>query len=117
MLHLLLVINEKRCLAGINVCLETCRCLLLLCLVKSNVMLLALSGHGFDTWETLQVRSDLKLEVAMKLNNLEQSELYWEKALDNKMLMAWNADTIVLVFRGTASTTNALADLQAMHTL
>ena len=53
----------------------------------------------------------------MKLNNLEQSELYWEKALDNKMLMAWNADTIVLVFRGTASTTNALADLQAMHTL
>ena len=77
------------------------------------MLMLTLSGYGFDTWETFQVRSDLKLEVAMKLNNLEQSELFWEKALDNKMLMAWNATTIVLVFRGTASTTNALADLQA----
>ena len=80
-------------------------------------LLLTLSGYGFDLWQALQVRSDLKLEVAMKLNNLEQSELYWEKTLDNKMLMAWNADTIVLVFRGTASTTNALADLQAIHSL
>ena len=53
----------------------------------------------------------------MKLNNLEQSELFWEKALDTKMLMAWNADTLLLVFRGTASTTNALADLQAMRGL
>ena len=74
-------------------------------------------GYGFDAWHAVQVQSDLKLEIAMKLNKLEQSELFWEKGLDTKMLMAWNENTIVLVFRGTASTTNALADLQAMHRL
>lgn len=60
----------------------------------------------------VQNASGLKLEVAMKLNNLEQSELFWEKALDTKMLMAWNDTCMVLVFRGTASMANALADLQ-----
>ena len=88
-----------------------------LVLAPIQYLLLTSKGYGFNTWQTLQVRSDLKLEVAMKLNGLEQSELFWEKTLDNKMLMAWNANTIVLVFRGTASTTNALADLQARHGL
>ena len=48
----------------------------------------------------------------MKLYNLEKSELFWEKALDTKMLLAWNDTCMVLVFRGTASMANALADLQ-----
>ena len=48
----------------------------------------------------------------MRLNNLEKSELFWEKALDTKMLMAWNDNSMVLAFRGTASVANALADLQ-----
>ena len=60
----------------------------------------------------VQNASDLKLEVAMKLYKLEQSELFWEKALDTKLLMAWNGTCMVLVFRGTASMANALADLQ-----
>lgn len=32
-----------------------------------------------------------------------------EKALDTKALMAWNEDTVVLSFRGTASFKNVLA--------
>ncbi len=48
----------------------------------------------------------------MKLYNLEKSELFWEKALDTKMLLAWSDTCMVLVFRGTASMANALADLQ-----
>ena len=48
----------------------------------------------------------------MALYKLEHSELFWEKALDTKLLLAWNRDTIMLVFRGTASLANALADLQ-----
>lgn len=56
--------------------------------------------------------SKLSLDTAMSLYGLEHSELFWEKALDTKLLMAWNKHTIVLAFRGTASFANALADLQ-----
>ncbi len=55
----------------------------------------------------------LSLKTAMALYGLTHSELFWEKALDTKLLMAWNAHTIVVAFRGTASLSNALADLQA----
>ena len=57
--------------------------------------------------------SKLTLGTAMALYGLEHSELFWEKALDTKLLLAWNAHTIVVAFRGTASLSNALADLQA----
>ena len=57
--------------------------------------------------------SKLSLDTAMSLYGLEHSELFWEKALDTKLLLAWNAHTIVVAFRGTASLANALADLQA----
>lgn len=58
--------------------------------------------------------SKLSLETALGLYGLEHSELFWEKALDTKLLLAWNRDTIVIAFRGTASLANALADLQVM---
>ena len=63
--------------------------------------------------------SKLTLGTAMALYGLEHSELFWEKALDTKLLLAWNAHTIVVAFRGTASLSNALADLQARgaHTI
>ncbi len=48
----------------------------------------------------------------MKLFGLEHSELFWEKALDTKLLMAWNNSRIFIAFRGTASLANALADVQ-----
>ena len=65
----------------------------------------------------MQNETTLKLEVAMKLYKLEQSELFWEKALDTKLLIAWNDTDMVLVFRGTASVANALADLQVHSNL
>lgn len=55
----------------------------------------------------------LSLETAMAQYDLKHSELFWEKALDTKLLLAWNSRTIMLAFRGTASLANALADLQA----
>lgn len=61
---------------------------------------------------TQALDSKLSLETAMALYGLEHSELFWEKALDTKLLMAWNRNTIVMAFRGTASFANALADLQ-----
>ncbi len=57
--------------------------------------------------------SKLSLETAMGLYGLEHSELFWEKALDTKLLLAWSDKTIVMAFRGTASMANALADVQA----
>ena len=56
--------------------------------------------------------SELSLETAMGVYDLKESELLWEKALDTKLLMAWNDHMMVLAFRGTASVSNALADLQ-----
>ena len=48
----------------------------------------------------------------MRVYNLKESELLWEKDLDTKLLMARNEHMMVLAFRGTASVSNALADLQ-----
>ena len=55
------------------------------------------------------------LEGAMALYNLENFELMWERKLDTKALMAWNEDTVVLSFRGTASFRNVLADIKVRH--
>ena len=49
----------------------------------------------------------------MKLYNLTAFELLWERERDTKALLAWNDDTVVLAFRGTASLRNVLSDLQA----
>jgi hypothetical protein len=62
---------------------------------------------------TAQVKdTDLKLETAMSLYGLRKFELLWERKLDSKALIAWNDDTVVLAFRGTASLANLWADLQ-----
>lgn len=44
----------------------------------------------------------------------ERFELLVEPKEDTKVLVCWNADTIVLTFRGTASLTNVVADLQVV---
>ncbi|KAK9807443.1 hypothetical protein WJX73_007832 [Symbiochloris irregularis] len=62
-------------------------------------------------------KSVLSLEEAMSFYGLTSSELFWEKASDTKMLMAWNRNTVVVAFRGTASINNAWSDLQAYPTL
>ena len=60
------------------------------------------------------VDSKLSLETAMSLYGLEESELFWEKKRDTKLLLAWNRNTFVVAFRGTASLANAMADVQVL---
>ena len=38
-------------------------------------------------------------------------QAFWERKHDTHALLAWGGDRIVLVFRGTASFANVLADL------
>ena len=54
----------------------------------------------------------MSLEKVMQMFDLKHSELFWEKARDTKLLMAWNNDRIVIAFRGTASMSNVLSDVQ-----
>ena len=69
--------------------------------------------HALDVSITGQVvDSKLSLDTAMSLYGLEHSELFWEKKRDTKLLLAWNRNTFVVAFRGTASFANALADVQ-----
>ncbi|KAK9805215.1 hypothetical protein WJX72_006814 [[Myrmecia] bisecta] len=56
------------------------------------------------------------MDLAMSLYKLQHFELIWEKKLDTKCLVAWNEDTVVLAFRGTASVANACADLKLWWT-
>ncbi|KAK9814194.1 hypothetical protein WJX72_002000 [[Myrmecia] bisecta] len=56
------------------------------------------------------------LDLAMSLYKLQHFELIWERKLDTKCLVAWNEDTVVLAFRGTASVANACADLKLWWT-
>ncbi|KAL0035255.1 hypothetical protein WJX79_008828 [Trebouxia sp. C0005] len=52
------------------------------------------------------------IETALGLFGLDKYELMWEKAEDTKVLLAWNTNTVLVSFRGTASLANALADIQ-----
>ena len=58
------------------------------------------------------------LETAMRLYGLTDFELLWERGKDTKCLVAWDdaARVMVVAFRGTASMSNVLADLQARAT-
>ena len=50
----------------------------------------------------------------MDMYGLTDSELFCELKRDTRCLMGWSNSTIVLAFRGTASMTNALSDLQVL---
>ena len=45
------------------------------------------------------------------------SEMLWELQLDTRCLLGWSDSKIVLAFRGTASISNAWADLQVIYFL
>ncbi len=60
-------------------------------------------------------KTDLQLQRAIEMYGLTGSELFCEVKRDTRCLMGWNDSTIVLAFRGTASMTNALSDLQVSH--
>ena len=53
----------------------------------------------------------------MALYGLEHSELFWEKALDTKLLLAWNRRTILLAFRGHRLPGQCPRRPAGMHTL
>ena len=48
----------------------------------------------------------------MSLYGLSSFKLFWNPSTDTNATLAWNGDTTVLAFRGTASLTNACSDLQ-----
>ena len=54
----------------------------------------------------------MDLHTALSLYSLTDSDLVWELQRDTRCLLGWNNSTIVVAFRGTASMTNALSDIQ-----
>ena len=57
-------------------------------------------------------KTTLGLHTALSLYSLTDSDLFWELQRDTRCLLGWNNSTIVVAFRGTASMTNALSDIQ-----
>jgi hypothetical protein len=55
--------------------------------------------------------------LAMALYNLQHIRVFFENMCDTRVLVAWNATTVVVAFRGTVSLANAVADLQVCRTL
>ena len=56
----------------------------------------------------------LDLRTALSLYSLTDSYLFWELQRDTRCLLGWNDSTIIVAFRGTASMTNALSDIQVL---
>ena len=54
----------------------------------------------------------VSLDTALRLYGLQRMEVLWERRLDTMALIAWGANRIVVVFRGTNSLKNVLADLE-----
>ena len=65
-----------------------------------------LSGTSFTP------QTSLTLSTALSLYNMTESYYFWETEQDTRCLVGWGGNTVVVSFRGTASTRNALADVQ-----
>lgn len=57
-------------------------------------------------------RAGFNSPTALAMWQLDHFDMVWEKSLDTKAIVGWNHNTVVLAFRGTASMTNVMADLQ-----
>lgn len=55
--------------------------------------------------------SPFNASKAKQLFNLDHFELLWEHRTDIKAVIGWSRDTVVVSFRGSASMSNALTDL------
>ena len=71
---------------------------------------------ALDSCSEQLARTTLTLPTALSLYQLTGSVLLTELQTDTRCLLAWNATRIVITFRGTASVTNAKADLQVCQT-
>ncbi|KAK9802002.1 hypothetical protein WJX73_009255 [Symbiochloris irregularis] len=56
---------------------------------------------------------EFMLDIALGMYDLTHVEVFWERQHDTHALLAWGPSRLVVVFRGTASFANVLADLQA----
>ncbi len=75
------------------------------------------SGHGTRGNHRGQPKTeDFSLDTALRLYGLERMEVLWERRLDTMALIAWGSNRIVVVFRGTSSLKNVLADLEVTNT-
>jgi len=75
------------------------------------------SGHGTRGNHRGQPKTeDFSLDTALRLYGLERMEVLWERRLDTMALIAWGSNRIVVVFRGTSSLKNVLADLEVTIT-
>jgi hypothetical protein len=70
------------------------------------------SGRGSLGRGDRVTADDFSLEVAQGLYGLEHIEMMWERRLDTFALIGWGPGRVVVVFRGTNSLRNVLADLQ-----
>ena len=57
----------------------------------------------------------MSLDTALKLYGLERMEVLWERRHDTMALIAWGRNRVVVVFRGTNSLKNVLADLEVPY--
>ena len=60
---------------------------------------------------------EIGLGGALELFGLEAVEVFREPGQDMKVLVGWGGDAIVVAFRGTASFSNVLNDIQVHHQL
>lgn len=81
---------------------------------ETAVKLMYWSFLAYDTGEL--PNSPFSSATALDLYNLDHFDVVWEHTLNTKAVIGWTDDpscaTIVIAFRGTASTTNLLSDLQ-----
>ena len=54
-----------------------------------------------------------EIEFSMALFALEKRHLFYDRGTQTKVVIAWNADTVVLAARGTAERSNVLEDAKA----
>jgi hypothetical protein len=81
---------------------------------ETAVKLMYWSFLAYDSGEL--PNSPFSSATALGLYNLDHFDVVWERASNTKAIIGWTDDpscaTIVIAFRGTASTTNVLSDLQ-----
>lgn len=85
----------------------------LLCAQSESTSGSSEGGSGGRRSRASVTAEDFSLEAAMGLYGLEHMEVMWERRLDTMALLGFGPGRIVLVFRGTNSLKNVVADLQA----
>jgi hypothetical protein len=53
-----------------------------------------------------------EIELCMALFGLEKQHLFYDRVLETKVVVAWNADCILLAARGSATRSNAIEDVK-----